>query len=317
MITKSKLIRKIAVKNIIFDKNQPRQQTRTAQLEDLARDIAERGQLYPIIVTQKGETDKFDLLDGERRVRAAIMNSNVLIEAMVYKADNRLEEKEVQAVANFKRVENKIEETALWLKDFKIQFALEHPDVDPIKRVIELTGYSRNYFESADAINRSTTKFKENIYSGKFGGYAAVEIEGVTKLPEMQQGLQEAYNIAVERKASPGALGVRPLKSKLRSIEQNEDYTIEQKKEAAKGLLLKKYNVLGDQDIDGKGNYLVYLETIKEWAEILDTWSAKGLSDTEMKHLTTELANLKETFMGKRKSTYGKPDDNPDFHLTR
>lgn len=296
-------IQKIPVTAVVFDDLQPRQASRKNQLDDLAEDMAERGQIYPIIVRQDG--DKFHLLDGERRTRAATINGQREIEAIVVNTAGPLEDYELQAVANFKRVENKIQETAKWLARFKEQFAIDNPGEDPIVRVIQLTGYSRNYFDSADAINRSEESFRDNIFEGKVGGYAATEIEGASKDASIRTGLQEAYSVAADNGVAVSALAPRPLRQALRDIEANDDYTPQQRQSIARNMLLKKYRIMEAVNEGGADNFLVYVEIVRQWVKDVETWDVSAFSPKEQKAMSAELYNLIHLFNGMWMSANG------------
>jgi len=59
----------IPVEQIDASRYQPRQNFGAAELQELARSIAQYGVLQPVIVREKG--DRFELIVGERRLRAA------------------------------------------------------------------------------------------------------------------------------------------------------------------------------------------------------------------------------------------------------
>jgi len=307
-------IKEIAIKEIIFDEFQPRQIIEKRELEDLAKDIKQRGLLYPILVMLK--KGKYFILDGERRVRACQLNGYKTISARVLDV-KMLEAYEIQMVANFKRANVQIQETAKAVERFKEEFLNKYPKLDPIARLVELSGFSRIYFESAEAINRTDGEFKEKVFTREIGGYAASEIEKATKDEELREGLREGYLAAIHKGRKLGANASRPLKKQLEDIEE-DGYIDEEKREIAKGLMLKTYGLLDDQlGNSTKGNYLVYLATIRNWQRDIEEWHLVNFGEKQLKSLANELNNLLALFNNKRRVLFGELSANPMYHSPR
>ena len=60
------------IRNIIFNKSQPRENFDEEKLNELTESIKQNGILQPITVKQSDAAGMFELIAGERRVRAAM-----------------------------------------------------------------------------------------------------------------------------------------------------------------------------------------------------------------------------------------------------
>lgn len=94
---------------------QPRRQFNTEEIASLAESIREHKQLQPVLVRQVGE--RYQLISGERRLRATIHAGLKTIRAEVREADDRL-------VAELAIVEN-----------------LQRKDLDPIEKALSFRRY--------------------------------------------------------------------------------------------------------------------------------------------------------------------------------
>ena len=66
---------KISISSIVPNKNQPRKSFEKNSLDDLTNSIKERGIIQPLIVRKSDDqSDKFELIAGERRWQAAQMD---------------------------------------------------------------------------------------------------------------------------------------------------------------------------------------------------------------------------------------------------
>ncbi len=90
----------IPLENIITNPHQPRTQFDQEAIEELAASIKQLGVIQPITVRKSG--DKFDLISGERRLRATKLAGLKTIPAFVRLADDR-EMLEMALVENIQR----------------------------------------------------------------------------------------------------------------------------------------------------------------------------------------------------------------------
>lgn len=120
-------VREIAVNAVVANPNQPRYFFDETNLQELAESIKAHGVVQPIIVTELGE-GKFELVAGERRLRASKLLGKQTIPAIIRKADN-LEKLELAIIENVQRHDlNPIEEARAYLK-LKQDFNLTQEEV--------------------------------------------------------------------------------------------------------------------------------------------------------------------------------------------
>jgi len=96
---------------------QPRQRFDDDLLAELADSIRENGVIQPLIVKKTGETDKFELVAGERRLRAAKMAGLTEIPVVVMEIDRDDHLLELALIENIQRTDlNAIEEAEAYQK---------------------------------------------------------------------------------------------------------------------------------------------------------------------------------------------------------
>lgn len=118
---KTSQLKELMVEEIIRDENQPRKEFSKGAIEALAVSIKEHGILQPIVVTR--EEDKYKLVAGERRWRAAKIAGLLKIPAIVRTIDaqNRLE---LSIIENAQREDLNAIELATAYAKLKTQFNL-------------------------------------------------------------------------------------------------------------------------------------------------------------------------------------------------
>ena len=104
---------KISVSSIIPNKNQPRKKFDKEALEELTNSIKEKGVIQPLIVRKsEDQTEKFELIAGERRWQAAQSAGLHEVPVVVVEADN-LKSLEFAIIENVQRKDlNPIEEAS-------------------------------------------------------------------------------------------------------------------------------------------------------------------------------------------------------------
>lgn len=116
-------LREVAVSSVTPNPRQPRASFDPDELEGLATSIRDVGLLQPIVVRPAAETDGFELIAGERRLRAAKLAGLTTIPAIVRHSDDDALLKE-SLIENIHRVElNPLEEAAAYqqlLEDFEL-----------------------------------------------------------------------------------------------------------------------------------------------------------------------------------------------------
>ena len=96
---------------------QPRQSFDQARLDELARSILEKGVIQPITVRRKNEKDEYELIAGERRLRAARQTGYQTIPAIVMAVSSPEEMMELSLIENIQRDDlNPIHEARAYLR---------------------------------------------------------------------------------------------------------------------------------------------------------------------------------------------------------
>lgn len=226
-------VRRIPVEAIRPNRVQPRKNFDPERLSELAQTIKDHGLAQPIVVSYDAITNSYELIAGERRLRATQLAGLKTIEALVRTPQNDKERLVVALIENIQRDNLNAIETALAYKKLMEEYAfnqvqlaqkvgkskaavsntlrlLELPDdmqkAVQFERIVE--GHGRALLMVADPMERAKL-FKlimENQLSVRDAERVAQRIEGGEKLPE--PGL-------------PGAAKPRPLKSPdIKAFEQ-------------------------------------------------------------------------------------------------
>lgn len=132
-----------------IDRNpeQPRAEFSEAELQDLAQSIRAHGILQPLVVTRSG--DRFTLVAGERRLRAAKRAGLSEVPCLVHDTTTRQERLELSLIENVQRSDLHPLEQAIAYKRLHEEFGLSHeaiaravgkerPSVSNIIRLLDL-----------------------------------------------------------------------------------------------------------------------------------------------------------------------------------
>jgi ParB family chromosome partitioning protein len=90
----------VEVDRVIPDPDQPRKTFDPATLDQLAASLQSRGQLVPVLVRWVSETDRYVIIDGERRYRAAVQAGLTTLAAVDVTSASEDEVLEIQLVTN-------------------------------------------------------------------------------------------------------------------------------------------------------------------------------------------------------------------------
>lgn len=120
-ITTSKGLINISIDKILANPNQPRKTFNEETIEELAESIKEHGVLSPIIVRPLGE--KYEIIAGERRFRAAVMNELKEIPAIIKKVTDN-DAKIISLIENIQREDLNDIDRATALKELKVNLGL-------------------------------------------------------------------------------------------------------------------------------------------------------------------------------------------------
>lgn len=133
--------RTIPLSQVVFNSNQPRRYVDKGTLAALTDSISQHGVLEPILVRQAGE--KFELIAGERRTRAAQAAGLEYIRAVILNLDET-QALEIAIIENLQREDlNPVEETDAVLRLLSVRLAKPIPVVLEVIRQIYDEGRGR------------------------------------------------------------------------------------------------------------------------------------------------------------------------------
>lgn len=105
------------VSKIFPNKHQPRSHFNQQELEELAQSIREKGVIQPLIVTLNAVDNKYELVAGERRLRASKLVGLSHVPVVVIDIDNENSLLELALIENIQRTDlNPIEEADAYRK---------------------------------------------------------------------------------------------------------------------------------------------------------------------------------------------------------
>ncbi|OJX47203.1 MAG: stage 0 sporulation protein J [Chloroflexi bacterium 44-23] len=118
----------IDVNQIIPNTHQPRKEMDTGELEHLAESIREHGIIQPLILMPISADNKYELIAGERRLRAAKIAGLATVPAIIRKA-NEQEKLELALIENIQRTDLGPLETAEAYHQLAEDFNLSHDEI--------------------------------------------------------------------------------------------------------------------------------------------------------------------------------------------
>lgn len=107
---------------------QPRTSFDREKLEELAESIKKHGILQPLVVTKGSESDSYQLIAGERRLKAAEILGLSEVPVIYREASDR-DKLEMSVVENIQRHDLSPVEEALSFKRLQEEFGLSHEDI--------------------------------------------------------------------------------------------------------------------------------------------------------------------------------------------
>ncbi|MCS5641520.1 MAG: ParB/RepB/Spo0J family partition protein [Candidatus Marinimicrobia bacterium] len=168
----------VPLTQIIPNRNQPRQEFNPEQMEELTASIKENGILQPLTVREL-ENGDFELIAGERRLRAAKDAGLETVPVYILSVDADVEMMEYALVENIQRVNLKPLEKAEGYAILSGKYDLSQDDI--AKRV----GKSRPAIANALRLLKLPPEIKSSLNSGKISTGHALAILGLRKSLQM------------------------------------------------------------------------------------------------------------------------------------
>jgi ParB family chromosome partitioning protein len=151
-------VRDIELSLIVPNRFQPREHFDETKLKELAESINKHGVLSPIIV-RESSTDRFEIIAGERRFRAASLNGLKTIPCLIDNAENQTS-LEIALIENLQRENlNPIEE-AKGFDRLKREFGLTQEEISGV------TGKARSTIANSIRILSLPEEVKQMIAEG-------------------------------------------------------------------------------------------------------------------------------------------------------
>jgi len=162
----------VPVEQIVSNRNQPRQEFNAEQMEELTASIKGAGILQPLTVREMGD-DEFELIAGERRLRAAKQAGLKTVPVYILSVDADVEMMEYALVENIQRVDLNPLEEAEGYAILSGKYDLSQEEI--AKRV----GKSRPSIANSLRLLKLPPEIKSSLKSGKISAGHARAILGL------------------------------------------------------------------------------------------------------------------------------------------
>lgn len=192
-------VKDIPVTNVKPNRHQPRTQFDVAALEELAASIKAHGLAQPLLVTETSNPGEYELVAGERRLRAARMAGLSTVPCVVKKFSNR-ERFEVALIENIQREDLNALEEAVALDALMREYSLTQEDV------AGAIGKSRSAVANTLRLLRLHETVQDAVRNGQISEGHAKVLAGVSEHSEQLRLLQLITS---------GNLSVRELESQM------------------------------------------------------------------------------------------------------
>ncbi len=184
------IVQKIPLGNIRPNRYQPRRNFEEAALKELAESIRERGLLQPISVWKDSGEDQYELIAGERRLRAAALAGLAEIDAIVKRDLDDEQKLALSLIENIQREDLNAVDTALAYRELMQNFGVSQSDI--AKRV----GKSR----AAVSNTLRLLELDEDIRQGIQGGLIdAGHARALISIPDSAKRREAFQRIVAEK----------------------------------------------------------------------------------------------------------------------
>ena len=150
--------REVEIGRLVPNRYQPRRDFSEAGLADLAASIREQGVVQPIVVTPRGE--KFEIVAGERRWRAAAIAGLTAVPIVIREKQSETDLLEVALVENLQREDlNPIDAAEAYAR-LKDEFRFSH------EKIAERVGKDRTTVTNAIRILKLPSSVRDRVRTG-------------------------------------------------------------------------------------------------------------------------------------------------------
>ncbi|SVB08328.1 uncharacterized protein METZ01_LOCUS161182 [marine metagenome] len=204
----------VPVEQIVPNRNQPRQEFNAEQMEELTASIKGAGILQPLTVREIGD-DEFELIAGERRLRAAKQAGLKTVPVYILSVDADVEMMEYALVENVQRVDLNPLEEAEGYAILSGKYDLSQEEI--AKRV----GKSRPSIANSLRLLKLPPEIKSSLKSGKISAGHARAILGLRKSLQM---------ITLYQKIKREKLNVRQTEDLVKKYSDSSQKSVKVKK---------------------------------------------------------------------------------------
>ncbi len=228
------------IKKIEANPYQPRMKIDPEDLIELAESIREKGVIQPLIITQGDASDKYYLIAGERRLKAAQLAGLKRV-PVVIKDSSPQEMLELALIENIQREDLNALEEATAFKQLQEEFNLKHSEI--AKKV----GLSRVAVTNKIRLLNLPDQVKEYVLGEEISEGHARAILGLRD----EQSICAAANIIIKRN-----LSVREAEQLVRRISYSKEENIDKTRKITKEIEALEQRITKKLGFDSKINKL-------------------------------------------------------------
>tara|TARA_R110002124_G_scaffold100168_5_gene246820 strand:- start:74751 stop:75644 length:894 start_codon:yes stop_codon:yes gene_type:complete len=206
----------VPIESVVPNPDQPRRSFTEEQLQELARSIAEKGIIQPMIVRAKGE--QYEIVAGERRWRAAQMAKLHEVPVLLRDYDDT-EVLEVAIIENIQRADlNPVEEAAGYRQ---LMDRFGHTQ----EKLAAALGKSRSHIANLLRLLNLPMDVQDMLKAGKLSaGHARALITSEDPSILASQVVSGGLSVReTERLATEGKSGTKPPKTQKSRVEKDAD----------------------------------------------------------------------------------------------
>lgn len=252
----------ISVEEIEPNPRQPRQQFSASDLEDLLNSIKEHGVLLPLVVTKKTD-GLYELISGERRLRASKMLGKKTVPAIVRKASEQ-QKLELALIENIQRQDLNPLEEAIAYQALLNEFQLTQEEI--ALRV----GKSRSVVANMLRLLELPIQMQEALAQGKIS-----KSHARTLLAEKEEKKrQQLFNDMLSEKISVRSLE-KAIGGKSTKILKKDNPNIREQEKRLREFLGTKVSI---QEKNGRGRILIDFYSEEELKNIIFQFLKGGTS---------------------------------------
>jgi ParB family transcriptional regulator, chromosome partitioning protein len=209
--------REIDIQLLIPSRFQPRRSFDSVSLDELAASIREQGIVQPVVVVPRAE--KFEIVAGERRWRAAVKAGLTRIPVVIREKRSDKELLEIALVENLQREDLNALEAAAAYARLKEEFHLTQEEV--AKRV----GKDRATVANSLRLLKLPSSVRERIQNGELSGGHARAIAALASADDQERLAEEVVRRALSVRQTEKRAAALMAEPKVRREHRRDPFT--------------------------------------------------------------------------------------------